>query len=587
MDSRNKIAVVAGKLEGLGALNIFEALVGTYPVSVCAIQDEALLSHFRTGLELKLFRDIADMPGYMRGAEEAVQGNDLVIGLETSRLATFQAVRAAMKMARPVVVIVNETRPFLYEGYNNIRAIQADIYQNASKFVATSAGARDRLMIEGIKADRIVIVPPAIGPQFRVVPEQRAKFRKYVGIGAHERLIIFHEPLEAVQRPMELIMMLKGLLAADRKTAELTRLMFVGTGALERDLKYRAYDLGLGANVMFLHQDPSAFLPDLYNAADIMVTLRKTNSEVVPPYPRHIIEAMGCGVVPVVPAGGAEEGLAAGAGIALVDDGFHQLAREIGRLVADERELASRRTDAAATAAREYGLDANGAKLKAVVTALLVAHQNAAQNVPNASDVVATIEQRVRDGALDDAMVMIEDQLLRGPSTAVFKSELLRMKGDICVVQRQLDVATEVYGESVQTDDGNHRGYFGLGQVAFLSHSNEDAMIFFKKALGKCPNHGNSMMGIGLIHQRIGLVDEAMFWLNKCLVSDHGNQRALTALTQACLESRNPPVGIVILEQLRDSMGEVPGVLIALGQLYMREGRVAEGRAIMAKVLTS
>ena len=36
------------------------------------------------------------------------------------------------------------------------------------------------------------------------------------------------------------------------------------------DLKYLAYDLGLGKQAMFLHQDPEPFLNDLYSSSDIM-----------------------------------------------------------------------------------------------------------------------------------------------------------------------------------------------------------------------------------------------------------------------------------------------------------------------------
>jgi hypothetical protein len=52
--------------------------------------------------------------------------------------------------------------------------------------------------------------------------------------------------------------------------ADNIKILCVGQGAATMDLKYLAYDLGLGKQAMFLHQDPEPFLNDLYSSSDIM-----------------------------------------------------------------------------------------------------------------------------------------------------------------------------------------------------------------------------------------------------------------------------------------------------------------------------
>ena len=63
---------------------------------------------------------------------------DLLIGLESSRLSTFQMIRTAQKYSIPSAVLVTEFHPFFYASYPNIRAIQSDVFANANQFWATS-----------------------------------------------------------------------------------------------------------------------------------------------------------------------------------------------------------------------------------------------------------------------------------------------------------------------------------------------------------------------------------------------------------------------------------------------------------------
>src|SRR5438105_4271673 len=101
--SKPKVAIVAGEVTSPRALAPFEPLRDAFDVCVFALDGEALRRPEAGGnLRVRLYENAPDMPGYLRGLEEELASYDAVIGVETSRLATFQAVRAARKHGLPL-----------------------------------------------------------------------------------------------------------------------------------------------------------------------------------------------------------------------------------------------------------------------------------------------------------------------------------------------------------------------------------------------------------------------------------------------------------------------------------------------------
>ena len=110
-------------------------------------------------------------------------------------------------------------------------------------------------------------------------------------------------------------------------------------------------------------------------------------------------------------------------------------------------------------------------------------------------------------------------------------------------------------------------------------------MSFFKKVLGLDPTNAEAMLGLGMIHKRMSLIDDAIYWLSKSINCDQSNERAIIALTQAAIESQSSAEAISVLESVRDLIGENRSLVMALGKLYLREGQTKKGQELVAKAL--
>jgi len=141
----------------------------------------------------------------------------------------------------------------------------------------------------------------------------------------------------------------------------------------------------------------------------------------------------------------------------------------------------------------------------------------------------------------------------------------------------------DAFAESAQCDPLNASAYRGLGQVAFHGHSHEEALTFFKKALSIRSDDFSSTFGMGMIYRRLGLSEEALFWLEKCIAIDASHQPAMTAFIQVARDYRHPRVAIALLERVIETIGERPALLTALGQIYVDQGLVERGRELLTR----
>ena len=143
MSRRLKVKVVAGTLLDPAMLKVWEELSARHSVEVCAIDTGNYQG--TTTLPLVLFPQIPEMPGFCRDLERHLLGADVVVGVETSKLCTFQALRATRKLGIHFACVTHEYDPLVYGKFANIRAIQQDIYQNSDVFFSTSRRASQLL----------------------------------------------------------------------------------------------------------------------------------------------------------------------------------------------------------------------------------------------------------------------------------------------------------------------------------------------------------------------------------------------------------------------------------------------------------
>ena len=110
-------------------------------------------------------------------------------------------------------------------------------------------------------------------------------------------------------------------------------------------------------------------------------------------------------------------------------------------------------------------------------------------------------------------------------------------------------------------------------------------MTFFKRALSKKENDGGSLLGIGLIHRRLGLTQETCYWVQRCLNVDDTNQKAISTLSQSCLDTDKIPEAIEVMESAIESYGEKPSFMMTLARLYIKDGQVTKGNLLLDEAL--
>jgi tetratricopeptide (TPR) repeat protein len=484
-------------------------------------------------------------------------------------------------------VIVNEFRPYFYERYANIRAIQYDICNKAERFWATSDAAANTLRLDGIPAESVGRINPVVDTRrFAYDVKLRAKFRDYVGIGHDEFVVLFQDELEAWHRPEELVKAMS-LVKQRCPAGKRLRLLFAATGGATMELKYGAYDLKLGKSVMFLHQNTEPFLVDMYAACDAVFVPRSTATDLHEEIPLPMLEAMACGVVPIVTAGSIAAEMAGYGGVVVPDDGHAHVAAALQTLLQDQA-LAKRLRERAQTKVQtENAGEASIADFVAGIEALLRTTPVSPTAPRDLSHTLAEVDAELRRGGERDALVKIEEALLLTPMSASTRADLLCRKGEAFYALADYEPATAAFDEALKLVDRHPRVLRGLGFVSWQGHANEEALAFFRKALALQGDDAMTMFGIGLVYRRLGLLEEAMFWLEKCVTRDDAPAAALIAIAQSCAQVSDPQTGIDVMERLVDVIGEHQTLMVTLGQLYLNQGRVEEGNAILAKALAA
>lgn len=585
---RKRVAVVAGKVAHPRSLLLFDGLARDYDVTIYAINTPAFASTRELTSRVLLFDESADMPGYLRGVETMLADASLVIGLETSRLSTFQAIRAAARHGIPSAVLVNEFIPYFYSSYPNIRAVQSDIVQKTDRFLATSSYAVAALEIEGAPARKIGrVTMPVATRRFRPNAESRQRFRDYIHIRPEERLVMFHGDLIPENQPERLLQAARMMRQMAPGRTPPMRLLFVGNGPHADSLKYQAHDMGLGQLIMFMHQDPSPFLHDLYAATDAVIHPEVKRTDIHEEIPWHVLEAMASGAAAIV-VRNTIAGELAGGGAIQIETGMPQsFAQALLGITSSDEALARAKGAACEWIRTRLDAPSAGALLSEEIAALLASPSAADLRMAAFTKGRAAIEDALLENNPHDALVHVEDLLLIDSPSPADRSEVLRMKGDTMRALGKSEEAMEAYGKAIQDNPSNAAAHRGLGVMALHGHSHEEALTFFRRALAANATDAQAMFGIGMVHRRIGLADDALLWFEKAITADPTYTTAITTLTQTCVEAKNPRRAEEILERVMDVTGETSQVLMALGRVYLAQGKSDIGNRTLQRALQS
>ena len=180
-------------------------------------------------------------------------------------------------------------------------------------------------------------------------------------------------------------------------------------------------------------------------------------------------------------------------------------------------------------------------------------------------------------------MISLEECKIIGIKTSGDRVKWNQLRGDVFYGLGEMEEATNAYSEGMRIDDKNLECLRGLGFVSWKGHSNEEAMIFFRKALAVKQDDRKSQYGIGMIFRRLGLLEDSLFWLEQSMIGPERPESAVVVYSQTCIQMNRPEKAAKRIEQTLDKVGDHPTLLMTLSQLYMTMGRSQEAQDIMLR----
>jgi glycosyltransferase involved in cell wall biosynthesis len=581
MERKPKVSIVAGDLRLPRLLGLFEGLRDDFDPTVFVLNNPHTINHHGTGLKMKVFDNIPEMPGYMRDLEEHLDNSDFIVSFETSKLATFQAVRIARKLGVPCGIVVNEYQPFFYEGYQNIRAVQHDVIEKADIFWPTTSQAANTLVVDGVTSNRISRVNVPIDlDRFKYQSAARLKFRNYIGLKENETVILVKAAIEPWTNISSLLQAFSLVKKRGTFGARNVKLLIAGDGTQSKDLKYKTFDLGIGGHVMFLHQDSEPFLKDMYCASDLVFDPKMTKSDFLPDMPAHIAEAMACSVVPLVIAGSISAELAGDSGFVCADGSPESIAAVLQTILLEPSILDKKRLHTQRRCHEIFDLTIQSQRFKESLQHLLANQKNPGDQIHNLLD---KARSQLHAGKDRDALISLEECKIIGLKTSGDRVQWNQLRGDVFYGLGEMDEATNAYSEGVRIDEKSLECLRGLGFVSWKGHSNEEAMIFFRKALALKHDDRKSQYGIGMIFRRLGLLEDSLFWLEQSMLGPERPESAVVVYSQTCIQMNRPEKAAKRIEMTLDKVGDHPTLLMTLSQLYMSMGRSQEAQDIMTR----
>jgi hypothetical protein len=568
MSHRLKIKIVVGHLREQAMISLWESVAQHHDVEILTQKFDGEES-FNTCLPVVEFPVIVDMPGFFRDLDSHLRGSDVIIGVESSRLYSFQALRIARKLGIPFVAMVHEYEPFIYDKFQNIRAVQHDIHANASMFLATSSRAVKLLELEGVDSQRIRSLVPATDASLFEFSEARSqKFRKYTKIPVDAIVLGFKGDLNQIEPALVLG---RGLRLALNKLGQdkraLVRLLICGNGAQSEKIKYEIADMGLGSQTLFLSQDPTPFLRDLLCAVDVMIEGRGS-PEGISSLPWHVVSAAYSGARFVLPSGSISDDVLSGHLVRKIDDftPIH-LSEALVKKINDGRESADQRAERARVATQTLALS------EATTLVLAVIEEVGGRNERRLrrQGLLSFVKQYQIPISFKDANEVLErcDEMrdFSAENEARLYSEILRIRGDALMALTRNEEAAKAFEDALKQNLKNHHALRGLGYLAWQGHSHEDAMRFFKRALAVDPNDYQSLVGIGLVYRRLQMFNESVYWLHKAISVGGLESTSLSLIVQACLENAENEQSIGVLKYIRENIGDHPNLSRAIEKL--------------------
>lgn len=213
---------------------------------------------------------------------------DIIYSADTWYPYTAQAIKTGI----PTIVMEWENIPFNVEGrpYSKIKEYNRE---NAAHFVAITQKAKEALITEGVKADRITVIPAGLDCETFKPTEKDNQLAKTLNLSSDSIRILFVGRLVPEKGIFDLLEAFSMLL----KSTQNVELMVVGSGtpSMQTQLNRRVADLKIGDKVKFLGSVPYSKMAQIHSLADLFCLPSVSTKIWAEQFGYSLVEAMACG----------------------------------------------------------------------------------------------------------------------------------------------------------------------------------------------------------------------------------------------------------------------------------------------------
>lgn len=268
---------------------------------------------------------------------ERLRGFDLIQTWELFTDWSEQAIEARERYGVPVVTMVWDNLLFNMERTPRERAIKQRVLAASDRFIVHSERSRRMLLLEGVDASRVALVPPGVDTQtFCPGAAKRQRF----GLNDDDFVILFvgwFLPRKGIDF---LLPAVRELIDEPGLRGRRVRLLAIGSGPGQDRVKALAARLNLSEHCVFAGSLPYGEMPEAFRAADVFVLPSIATPEWQEQFGMALIEAMACGTPCVATYSGAVPEITGDAAVLCQPNDFVSLSGALKALASDDARRA-------------------------------------------------------------------------------------------------------------------------------------------------------------------------------------------------------------------------------------------------------
>ncbi len=574
------VAIVVGALPHADLLRPFVEAYGASRVVVFAHESHRQLLSAYAGVKICYMAKVEDLPGYMERLEQHLEPFSVILTTDLYSIATFQVLNYTEKNGKRFSAINSSTHFRFLEGARNLQVILAEVLRKAEYIFSFTPIDVSEESSESGMSHRLIPVPTSLS--FRdqaIVQKRRQKFRNMLKLDDNDRVILLLAgddlPLPDLRGLFRAIIELNRGTQNDNQHPTNYRLLICDPARRHDILKYQAHESGLGQSALFLNQDPSHFWPDLLSSANFYLVPAAGYCE-IDQYPFLAVDALQYGLVLL------QQGIVLPG---LENFGIQGDWRETADWVQALQQLAQFSAEKLATCllkASEKGSE----DFRNILRSLLDAVPASLSSVSRKQlEMVEDIENLTRLGQVTEAMLDVMQHFLSDALVDdALKKRIFWARGMAMEKLGDYIAAIGDYESCLLIDSQFVEGLRGLGTLAAKTFSFDEALVFFKKLISLQPQDASAALAIGHIYARLGLLAEAVSYLERACQDSYERGKALASLVHLLNNSKASALVEQTYLRLMDMYGSDKNLLMGYSRYLNENGFSQESRAILLQL---